>query len=282
MNRRRLLAGITGTVGLGAAAVFASEGLPADRETADTTEQPTPRGVYDDRLAAQGVPAAICSEPIAADPGIYAITDPAFDTSWAGHEVPERYDSVLRDGELAQTHTVVGLTTSEGARAYPIELLAHHEVVNDTFGGPAVVTFCPICRSGLVADRTVDGQRLTFAVSGLLWRPERIQVVGAEQSNRTFGANRTGGDDPGVRAAGNLVMYDLQTVSYWSQILGQAICGRATGTRLSIRPSQLTTWGDWQQSHPDTELLLPPPQSDVYVPERHTGSTPAGTPTDDR
>ncbi len=275
MKRRHVLAGLAGAAGAvaGGAAVLTDESAP-DESVA------TPREAYATRLAAQGVPKTICSEPISA--GIYAIDDPAFAASWAGHEVPERYGSVVTDGELESTHTVIGLLADGRARAYPLELLAHHEIVNDVFGGPVVVTFCPICRSGLVADRLVNDQRRTFAVSGLLWRPERIQVAGAENSNRTFGANRTGGTDPGVRASGNLVMYDTETVSYWSQILGQAICGRATGTRLSIRPSQLTTWGHWQANHPDTDLLLPPPQSGVYVPDEHAGRTPIGTPTDTR
>lgn len=280
MQRRQLLAGLTGAAGLTAGGVLLADSRTGDASEPAPTE--TPRDAYATRLAAQGVPATICSEPIPDDPGIYAIDDPAFGRSWADSQIPDRYRSVATDGDLDPAHTVIGLTAGDRHRAYPIELLAHHEVVNDTFGGPTVVTFCPICRSGLVADRVVNGRRLTFAVSGLLWRPERIQVAGAERSNRTFGANRTGGEDPGVRAGGNLVMYDTETVSYWSQILGQAICGRATGARLSIRPSRLTTWGAWQTAHPETDVLLPPPRSGRYVPDDHTGQTPIGTPTDTR
>jgi hypothetical protein len=62
---------------------------------------------------------------------------------------------------------------------------------------------------------------------------------------------------------GNLVMYDEATRSYWSQILGEAICGPKTGERLSIVPSTVATWGDWQADNPDTEVLLPPPHSET-------------------
>jgi hypothetical protein len=64
-----------------------------------------------------------------------------------------------------------------------------------------------------------------------------------------------------VRAAGNLVMVDDATGSYWSQLLARAICGPRAGDSLRIRPSTLTTWGKWRATHPETELLLPPPYS---------------------
>jgi len=57
------------------------------------------------------------------------------------------------------------------------------------------------------------------------------------------------------------VLYDERTESLWSQILGRAVRGPRTGDRLSLRPSTLTTWGEWRETHPDTEVLVPPPES---------------------
>ncbi|MEZ3144196.1 DUF3179 domain-containing (seleno)protein [Halobaculum sp. MBLA0143] len=262
MNRRRLLAAL--------AAVTAG---CAGREATGTPTR-TPSG-----LAAQGVPTTICSEPVAADPGIHAVVEPAFAPDWTAHEIPDRYAPATGAvGGIDPEQTVVGLRDGDRARAYPLELLAEHEAVCDRFGGPVLVSFCPICRSGVVADRRIDGRASTFLVTGLLWRPERIQVAAAQRDGRAFGAERTGGRQVDVRASGNLVLLDTTTQSYWSQLLATGICGPETGTRLSIRPSTLSTWGAWRTANPDGEVLLPPPHSGVAETDRYAGVTPAAPP----
>ena len=152
---------------------------------------------------------------------IAAITEPAFGPDWSGIE------EHLSDGSL-----VIGVERDGAARAYPLKVLNWHEVVNDDFGGPLLVTYCPLCASGVVADRTVDGEALTFGVSGLLWRAD-------------------------------LVMYDEATGSLWSQLLAKAIRGELTGTDLALYPSTTTTWGQYREAHPDAEVLLPPPDSNT-------------------
>lgn len=337
MNRRDALAGLA--VGVGSLAgcldVFGRGGRsehvtrtergsrtdgtdrPGGEERDEGDEQR--RDAYDGSLAAQGVPTTICSESVVADPGKEALVDPQFAADWTSHRIDDRYEPATGSvGGIDPRQTVVAVETGDGrARAYPLEVLAEHEAVNDTFGGPLLVTFCPICRSGVVADRRVPvsgdttgggsggdtesgdatgggsggdtenatgaehpvaGETLTFAVSGLLWQPERIQVAAAEQGNRTFGAERTGGESVGVRASGNLVLYDTATGSYWSQILARAICGAATGTALSIRPSRLTTWETFRAERPDGEVLLPPPHSGVHDRGAYVGRTPGPPP----
>lgn len=59
----------------------------------------------------------------------------------------------------------------------------------------------------------------------------------------------------------NLVMEDRQTESHWSQIAATAIRGPQTGQQLSLVPATLLTWAEWQQRHPDTAVLLSPPES---------------------
>jgi hypothetical protein len=61
----------------------------------------------------------------------------------------------------------------------------------------------------------------------------------------------------------DLVMYDALTNSLWSQVLAKAVKGPKTGTPLSLRPSTITTWGEWRAEYPETEVLLPPPKSDT-------------------
>ncbi len=52
-----------------------------------------------------------------------------------------------------------------------------------------------------------------------------------------------------------LVMYDRQTGSLWSQLLGEAVEGELKGTRLEFLPSWQTTWADWKAQHPETRAL---------------------------
>lgn len=156
---------------------------------------------------------------------IPAIGDPAFAEDWSG-----------LDRSLAETDLVVGVERGGAARAYPLAVLDAHEVVNDVFpadgGGtdPLVVSYCPLCASGVVADRTVDGVVSTFSVSGYLYRAD-------------------------------LVLYDHVTGSFWSQLLATAINGPAAGTALEVVPSTVATWGRWREAHPDTSALLAPPAS---------------------
>ena len=111
------------------------------------------------------------------------------------------------------------------ARAYPIQVLTHHEIVNDTIAGvPVAVTYCPLCASGIAFDRRVGDRVLSFGTSGRLYRSD-------------------------------LVMYDRQTESLWPQIEGAAVAGVLTGTRLTVLPGSLVSWQQWRAAHPDGWVL---------------------------
>lgn len=110
-------------------------------------------------------------------------------------------------------------------RFYPFQIMVWHEIVNDTFNGQRVlVTYCPLCLSGIVFDPVVAGERVEFGTSGKLWQS-------------------------------NLVMYDRKTESLWSQILGEAIVGEMTGTKLTVLPSDQIRFGDWKKLHPQGQVL---------------------------
>lgn len=120
-----------------------------------------------------------------------------------------------------------GIVFSRGRikRFYPYQILVWHEIVNDTVAGKRIlVSYCPLCLSGIVFDPLVKGDRVEFGTSGKLWNS-------------------------------NLVMYDRKTDSLWSQILGEAIVGEMTGTRLNILPSDIAKFGDWKNLNPDGEVL---------------------------
>jgi hypothetical protein len=127
------------------------------------------------------------------------------------------------------------------ARAYPVRSLGHHEIVNDTVAGrPLAVTWCPICGSGAVYDRTVAGRSLAFGVSGKL------------------------ADDA-------LVMYDRETESDWQQSTGRCIGGPLAGRRLTALPAPLLTYERFREAYPDGAVLQPAGgESDAAARERYT------------
>jgi hypothetical protein len=133
---------------------------------------------------------------------------------------PDRID-ILADDDLVLGY----VAPSEQAYAYPIKILNFHEIVNEEFDGvPLVVTYCPLCRSGVVYDRRLDGRELTFGNTSALFDND-------------------------------MVMYDHQTNSYWWHIAGRGLVGELSGAELDPLPSSTTTWADWLERHPDTLVL---------------------------
>ena len=126
---------------------------------------------------------------------------------------------------LEAEEPVLALTIAEESRAYPLQVMTWHEIVNDTGGGvPVAVTYCPLCNSGVAFERQVGGRMLSFGTSGMLY-------------------------------ADNLVMYDRQTESLWPQLTGQASVGVLTGTRLEAIPIGVVGWEQFRSAHPDALLL---------------------------
>lgn len=126
---------------------------------------------------------------------------------------------------LSDNEPGIALETGGVNHFYPFQILVWHEIVNDTVNGKRVlVTYCPLCLSGIVFDPLVNGERVEFGTSGKLWNS-------------------------------NLVMYDRKTDSLWSQILGEAIVGEMTGTKLVILPSDQIRFGEWKKLHPNGEVL---------------------------
>lgn len=117
---------------------------------------------------------------------------------------------------------------SSPPKAYPVRILDYHEIVNDVIDGneAIVVTWCPLCASAVVYDRQIDGETLTFGVSGKL------------------------ADD-------DLVMYDRETDSEWKQSTGTCIDGRYEGRQLTAYPSAMMTWQTFRERHSDGIVLQP-------------------------
>lgn len=197
-------------------------------------------------------------EPV--DPeAVHAIDEPTFAADWSGHAVDDQY---ANNGRLGADWTVIGVERGDVARAYPVAVLWYHEVVNDRVDGePVVITYCQICRSGMIARRTVGGSLTQFRVSGQLWQPPGEYTQASLDQEQITGVAERDGESADVFSSENLVLVDDATGSFWSQLLAQAICGPQTGTRLTPVPATITTWAAWQRTHPDGEVLVPPPHS---------------------
>lgn len=127
---------------------------------------------------------------------------------------------------LAPKEPVIVVAIEGHARAYPLQIMTWHEIVNDTVAGtPVTVTFCPLCNTAYAFVRPeVEGEVTTFGTSGMLYHS-------------------------------NLVMYDRATTSLWPQALGQAVIGPLTGTRLDRVPSQIVSWSEFQAAFPEGVVL---------------------------
>lgn len=113
-------------------------------------------------------------------------------------------------------------------RAYPIRYLTWHEIVNDVIGDtPVAVTFCPLCNSGMVFDRRVNGELRSFGVSGKLRNSD-------------------------------MVMFDRETESWWQQAIGEGIVGTHNGDKLIQLPAWMESWQEFSARNPEGLVMNQP------------------------
>lgn len=191
-------------------------GTPAPVEqVAASPPEPVPSALDDRRDARFPEPLVDPGELRSGGPppdGIPSIDEPKF----------LRADEV---GFLADTEPVLALEVGDEARAYPVQVLIWHEIVNDTVDGvPVTVTYCPLCNSAIAYDRRLGDRVLEFGTSGMLFNSA-------------------------------LVMYDRQTESLWSHFTGEAVIGHLAGERVEVLPVATVSWADWRQAHPDGLVL---------------------------
>jgi hypothetical protein len=149
----------------------------------------------------------------------------------------ELADTWINDDEL-----VLAIEYKGRKRVYPLQIMIWHEIVNDEISGdPILITYCPLCGSGIAFERKIEGRVVEFGNTGSLYNS-------------------------------NLIMYDKETESYWTQIDGLAIIGNLTGTKLKPISIDTVVWRDWRNAHPDSQVLS---QDTGY--DRNYGKDPYGS-----
>ena len=129
------------------------------------------------------------------------------------------------DAWLQSQEPIILFEVGDEARAYPLQILTWHEIVNDVVGDvPVTITFCPLCNTGIAFERTFEGQVLDFGTTGRL-------------------------------RFSNLIMYDRQTETWWQQASGDGIAGQYAGRRLTFLPAPVIGWDDFKTAHPDGKVL---------------------------
>jgi hypothetical protein len=129
------------------------------------------------------------------------------------------------DEYLQDLEPVIFLQIGEHARAYPLQVLTWHEIVNDIVDGrPIAITFCPLCNTAIAFDAAFDGQELDFGTTGRL-------------------------------RFSNLIMYDRQTETWWQQATGEGIAGEYAGEQLTFLPASIIGWGEFKENFPDGKVL---------------------------
>jgi len=214
VNSWRLVAGAL------AAAVLVTACNQAASRSAGTSGKPAPaeapsfnKGDWKTDFSKHSVPLSEISSGGPPRDGIPPIDHPKFVTSTDA-------DSWLKPNE-----PVISFEAGGDHRAYPLQVLIWHEIVNDEVGGqPVTVTFCPLCNSAIAFDRRLDGRVLDFGTTGNLRNSD-------------------------------LVMWDRQTESWWQQLTGEAIVGELTGQRLNTLPSSIVSWADFKLGFPEGKVL---------------------------
>lgn len=120
---------------------------------------------------------------------------------------------------------IVGIRIGGIARAYPISILNWHEIVNDKIKDQSyAITYCPLCGTAVAFDANIDGRVTEFGVSGLLYNSD-------------------------------VLLYDRDTESLWSQISSRSVAGKHVGKKLRRLPISHTSWQDWLEKNPQTLVL---------------------------
>jgi len=127
--------------------------------------------------------------------------------------------------ELLDNSLVVGIKIGDESKAYPHFILDWHEIVNDGIG-PAkyALNYCPLTGTAMAWSRIINNFETTFGVSGLLYQT-------------------------------NIIPYDRQSNSNWSQLQMRAVQGPLAEREAEVYAVVETDWKTWRTMYPNTQVL---------------------------
>lgn len=120
---------------------------------------------------------------------------------------------------------VLGFADGKDIRAYPHPILDWHEIINDkTENHSVAIIYCPLTGTGIGWNRMLNGNETTFGVSGLLYNS-------------------------------NIIPYDRETNSNWSQLLLKSVNGNLSGQHAETYNLVETSWGAWKKMYPGSKVV---------------------------
>ena len=128
---------------------------------------------------------------------------------------------------LGDDDIVFGVAIAGDIRAYPKRILAWHEMFKDRIGGHELAgVYCTLCGALVLYEATVNGVQHELGTSGFLYRSNKL-------------------------------MYDHATKSMWSTLTGAPVVGPLVGKGIELKSLYVvtTTWKEWRQRHPGTQVL---------------------------
>lgn len=126
--------------------------------------------------------------------------------------------------------------SGEDVKAYAVEDLTRHEIVNDVLDGrPIMAAYCVLADLGAIYERRYGDKELTFALSGYTY----------------YDPNVWGGLD-------GFVFWDRETESLWWPLIGKAVSGPLKNVKLLEMDKDKwkdTTWQYIRENYPNAKIL---------------------------
>ena len=165
---------------------------------------------------------------------------------------------------LADQEPVIAFSVNGETKGYPLQILTWHEIVNDEVGGaPVAVTFCPLCNSALAFDRRIPLTEETQAevadlntdASFIDPSDEFLEAYVAQGSEPPASLLEVSFGVSGMLYNSNMLMFDTETSTLWSQLLGEGTVGTLNETQLLRYPAQIVSFAELREAAPDAPIL---------------------------
>ncbi|MBA4853155.1 DUF3179 domain-containing (seleno)protein [Emticicia sp. BO119] len=157
---------------------------------------------------------------------LYYFTDVSYRAEVMFKEPEKIQFATQKDSKVPDSLVVMTVVNGSIAKAYPIKFVGYHHKIQDNVGDtPVLITYCTMCRTGLVFSPIVDGKKQIF------------RLVGARHYNA--------------------VIEDSDTKSWWYQATGDAAVGAQEGKKLDIIPSEQMTLKAFFAQYPDGLVFQP-------------------------